>query len=248
MQRYFVSASQWVNDHVNIINEDVHHVSRVMRKKIGDEVICVHPDGRAAKCAITGISPQSIELQIQQWLEHNPELPIAVTIAQGLPKSDKMALILQKGTELGAAAFIPFRAERSVVKWDGGKMAKKTERFTKILKEASEQSHRSNIPVLHDQMNIDELMIYGKQFDTCIFAYEEEAKVAKFNSFSTIMKEMNKGQSLLACIGPEGGFTSEEAQQLKESGFQPVRLGPRILRTETAAMYILAGISYQFEN
>lgn len=248
MQRYFVSASQWVDDHVHIMHEDAHHISRVMRKKTGDKVICVHPDGQAATCEIIKIDPKRIELQIRKWLDHDAELPVAVTIAQGLPKGDKMEWILQKGTELGAAAFIPFKSQRSVVKWDAKKMAKKTERFEKILKEASEQSHRNHVPKLQEQMDIHELIRYGKQFDVCLFAYEEEAKVAKFNSFSTIMKDVEKGQRLLVCIGPEGGFSFEEAQQLRTNGFQPVRLGPRILRTETAAMYILAGISCQFEN
>ncbi|MDY0405528.1 16S rRNA (uracil(1498)-N(3))-methyltransferase [Virgibacillus sp. 179-BFC.A HS] len=248
MQRYFVPASSWDTDRLCITGQDAHHISHVMRCKPGDEVICSHPDGKAAACKITEIKENEVILLVMQWLDRDAELPIAVTIAQGLPKADKMELILQKGTELGASAFIPFKAQRSVVKWDDKKMAKKMDRFAKIVKEASEQSHRNKIPKLHEQMNINQLILESKSYDICIFAYEEEAKVANFNSFSTIVKKMNKGQRMLVCIGPEGGFTTEEVQLLKKNGFFPVRLGPRILRTETAAMYVLAGISYQFEE
>ncbi|WP_369813126.1 RsmE family RNA methyltransferase [Virgibacillus halodenitrificans] len=140
MQRYFVSETGWGTNEVTILGEDVHHINRVMRYKEGANIICNHPDGRAAICELLVITADSVQAEIKQWLNENVELPIQVTVAQGLPKGDKLELILQKGTELGAYAFIPFQAERSIVNWDKKKQEKKLIRFNKIVKEASEQS------------------------------------------------------------------------------------------------------------
>jgi 16S rRNA (uracil1498-N3)-methyltransferase len=134
------------------------------------------------------------------------------------------------------------------VKWDDKKRHKKKERFEKIAKEASEQSHRNLIPEIKTILSLSELIDESKQYDVKIFAYEEEAKTTNYQSFSTILQGMKEGQKLLVLIGPEGGISEDEAEQLKESEFSPVRLGPRILRTETAALYMLASVSYHFEE
>ena len=127
-------------------------------------------------------------------------------------------------------------------------MKKKKERFEKIVKEASEQSHRVRIPSVEEQMNVTELIEASKQYDYCIFAYEEEAKKDEFQSFAHVLTNIKKGNRLLICIGPEGGFDDEEAKTLINNRFHPVRFGPRILRTETAALYALSSISYHFEE
>lgn len=247
MQRYFISEENWKEDSV-FIYEDAHHINRVMRNQPGDEIICVHPRKRAAVCMITAIEEERIEARIITWMQEEKELPVSVSIAQGLPKGDKLELIFQKGTELGAFAFHPFEASRSVVKWDKKKVAKKMQRFEKIVKEASEQSHRTQVPFIHSLKSFDELLASSSEYDLCIFAYEEEAKGMRSNNLSEILNEVLPGQNILACIGPEGGFTLEEAEALKKHDFLPVRLGPRILRTETAPMYLLACMSYHFEE
>ncbi|GEN31056.1 16S rRNA (uracil1498-N3)-methyltransferase [Cerasibacillus quisquiliarum] len=248
MQRYFIPSNNWHDQDVIIKGQDAHHLIRVLRSHIGDQVICNNTDGKAAICAINAIADKEVQLKVKEWLTEDNELPIHVTIAQGLPKGDKIDFVLQKGTELGAHAFIPFSSKRSVVKWDDKKSRKKHERFSRIVKEASEQSHRNRIPKVYLPMNLNELLKISQSFDIKIFAYEEEAKVEKYHSFSTIVKKLKKDQSLLLCIGPEGGFAEEEVALLKKNGFTPVRLGPRILRTETAALYALASLSYQFEE
>ncbi|UJL44883.1 16S rRNA (uracil(1498)-N(3))-methyltransferase [Virgibacillus sp. NKC19-16] len=247
MQRYFIPSTDWHVSEVIIKGDDAHHISRVMRYKEGDKIICNHTDGIAAICEITAID-QSIHATVREWLDEAVELPITVTVAQGLPKGDKFDLILQKGTELGAHSFIPFQAERSIVVWDEKKKAKKMNRFRKIVKEASEQSHRKQIPVIHSPMTLSDLIEESTTYDMKIFPYEEEAKTEKHQSFGSIMKRLERDHRLFICIGPEGGFSVKEAEKLKESGFHPVRLGPRILRTETAAIYVLSSISYQFEE
>ena len=248
MQRYFVPMINWKAHGVMITGNDVHHITRVMRYKTGDSIICNHPNGQAAVCIITASSMDVVETTIVKWLDETVELPIKVTIAQGLPKGDKLDLIMQKGTELGAHAFIPFQAERSVVVWDNKKKDKKLQRLGKIVKEASEQSHRNHIPEIKQPMNLSALIKESEKYDIKLFAYEEEAKGAPHQSFGVSINELKDNQRLLVCIGPEGGFTSREAEKLKEAGFYSVRLGPRILRTETASLYVLASVSYQFEE
>lgn len=248
LQRYFIPEGNWQGDKLTITGDDAHHIIRVMRGNTGDELICNHPSGHAILGEITTLDQQQVTVSIVEKLHETVELPIHVTIAQGLPKGDKLEYVLQKGTELGASGFIPFTADRSVVKWDEKKSSKKMTRFAKIVKEASEQSHRNLIPQVTPIMNLDGLIEATKEYDVKIFAYEEETKTNHFRSFASIVSKLKSNQRIVVCIGPEGGFSNNEVTLLKESGFQSVRLGPRILRTETAPLYVLASISYQFEE
>lgn len=249
MQRYFVPSTGWVDEtHIQIVGDDLHHISRVMRMKSEDSIIACHPNGLTAECQITEITNDFVKGEVVKWIDEQKELPVHITIAQGLPKGDKLDLIVQKGTELGAYRFIPFQADRSIVKWDSKKASKKIDRYQKIAKEASEQSHRSKIPEVTELFSFQSLLKASNEYDIKLFAYEDEAKKKDFFSLRRLVKAMNKGQHVLAVIGPEGGFSEQEVQELKESGFHSVRLGPRILRTETAPFYLLASISYEFEE
>ncbi|QTM99874.1 16S rRNA (uracil(1498)-N(3))-methyltransferase [Sediminibacillus dalangtanensis] len=248
MQRYFVPEEGWQENMVRIIGDDRHHIDRVMRMQSGDSIICNAPEGRAAVCTINDVTDQYISATIDEWLDEMKELPVEVTIAHGLPKGDKLELVLQKGTELGAASFIPFQAGRSIVKWDQKKAEKKLSRYRKIVKEASEQSHRTVVPEVEGFLDFESLLKKSEDYPVKIFAYEDEAKTNDFHGLSGILSNVESGQKIIACIGPEGGYTIEEAEALKAHGFEPVRLGPRILRTETAPLYLLASISYHFEE
>lgn len=249
MQRYFIlNQENWSSNQVKITGEDVHHIRKVMRSKSGDQIICADNGGRAALCTIRDIDEDQVIAEIIEQIETSSELPVQVTIVQGLPKGDKFELILQKGTELGAVSFIPYKADRSIVVWDERKMRKKMQRYEKIVKEASEQSHRNRIPVIQDALGIKELADLANDYDYKLIAYEEEAKADQHQSFGNILKRIKHGMKVLICIGPEGGFSENEVNRLKESGFHSVRFGPRILRTETAALYALASISYHFEE
>ncbi|WP_026906235.1 16S rRNA (uracil(1498)-N(3))-methyltransferase [Paucisalibacillus globulus] len=248
MQRYFIPDENWNSEIVTIDGDDAHHIIRVMRMQIGDEIICNPPNTNGAICKITEIEEHWVTAEVIEWQDRNVELPVFVTIAQGLPKGDKLDFIFQKGTELGASAFIPFQAKRSVVKWDAKKADKKIARYAKIIKEASEQSHRSRIPEIKPVLKLQELLKESESYQLKIIAYEEEAKTKIFQSYASIISQLKTGDSVIICIGPEGGFSSEEVQKLKEHQFIPVRFGPRILRTETAALYALASISYHFEE
>lgn len=250
MQRYFISKEQVEGQTIKIIGEDVHHMTRVMRNKPGDQIICNTDDGKSALCKIEEIHETEVQASVEVWLDESAELPVEIAIAQGIPKGDKFEWILQKGTELGAAKFIPFAAERSVARWDDQKFHKKAKRFEKIIKEASEQSHRNRIPELSPVMKLKALLEESESYTVKLFAYEEEAKDTTVNTsaFASVLSNLSENDQILLVIGPEGGISAEEADLLKESGFQAIRLGKRILRTETAALYALAGISYHLEE
>ncbi|WP_163581202.1 16S rRNA (uracil(1498)-N(3))-methyltransferase [Gracilibacillus saliphilus] len=248
MQRYFIEKDNWQEDKIQIVANDYHHIVHVMRMEEGDTLIANRYDGQSAICRINVIQETVVEATVEEWLQEESESPIDITIVQGLPKGDKWELILQKGTELGATHFIPFQADRSVVKWDHKKLKKKLPRWQKIVKEASEQSHRTKIPKVESVVTFKELMDVSASYDWKFFAYEEATRDYKSFKLHNYFSQIEEGQSIMICIGPEGGFSEDEANGLKDAGFQAIRLGPRILRTETAPLYVLANLSYYFEE
>lgn len=245
MQRYFVDQIE--DSKAIITGDDVHHIVRVMRMDVGHQIICCDRNGKAAHCAITEITNDTVFVKVVQWTEESNELPIKVTIASGLPKGDKLEYVIQKGTELGANEFVPFIAVRSIVKWDEKKGVKKIERWNKIAKEAAEQSHRSVVPYVHNALSLTDLLTYSRSYDYKLIAYEEDAKRGEKSNLARLFHELTEGQSLFVVIGPEGGLSEKEVRKLEENGFITCSFGPRILRTETAPLYLLSAVSYYFE-
>ncbi|TCN24655.1 16S rRNA (uracil(1498)-N(3))-methyltransferase [Mesobacillus foraminis] len=246
MQRYFVTRPA-EDGKYEILEDDFHHIVRVMRMKTGDQIICVNPNGASALCEIAEITSEKAVANVVKWIEESSELPVRMTIASGLPKGDKLEWIIQKGTELGAFGFVPFIAARSVVKWDEKKSVKKLERWQKIAKEAAEQSHRSSIPEVHAPLTFKALLKIAPDFQYKLIAYEEEARKGEASALADIFGQAKQNESILCVFGPEGGLTEGEVDSLKEAGFVSCALGPRILRTETAPLYTLSAASYHFE-
>ncbi|MCT8139671.1 16S rRNA (uracil(1498)-N(3))-methyltransferase [Anaerobacillus sp. CMMVII] len=247
MQRYFVANNQLNDLNFSISGEDVKHITKVMRMDQGDQLICINEDGLVALCEIVTTSNHAVSGTVVKVLTEQTELPVKVTVAQGLPKGDKLELIVQKGTELGAHAFLPFGAHRSIVKWDDKKAEKKLERLGKIAKEAAEQSYRNVIPKVLNSLSFKQLVKESVHYDIKIVAFEEQAKQGEKTNLVTTLQKTKAGDSILVVIGPEGGLTGEEVTELEKVGFIPCSFGPRILRTETAAMYFLSAVSYHFE-
>ncbi len=247
MQRYFIQNNQLTEFSFTISGEDVKHISKVMRMSAGDQLICINEEGLVAQCQIETISSNEVNGKVVRVLEENTELPVKVTVAQGLPKGDKLELIVQKGTELGAYSFLPFQATRSIVKWDEKKGEKKIERLGKIAKEAAEQSYRHIIPEIHNHMSFQRLIKESDNYDIKIVAFEEQAKLGEVKNLAKAFQQSQPGDSILVVIGPEGGLTNEEVTSLEQAGFIPCSFGPRILRTETAPLYFLGAVSYHFE-
>lgn len=246
MQRYFTNEPIHENNTVTISGDDAHHMIQVMRMSPGDEVYIVS-EGKAYTMTIIEGTSKSVRLQIQKTMDQSTELPVKVSIVCGLPKGDKLELITQKATELGMHTLYPFEAKRSIVKWDKQKNEKKITRLQKIAKEAAEQSHRNFIPQIHKPITIHELLEISKTYDVKFVADEEDAKLSERQRFADQLKKVYDKQSILIVFGPEGGLERQEVQLLLENEFQPIALGPRILRTETAPLYALAAISYEYE-
>lgn len=248
MQRYFVSTQQMQKEICVIEGQDVHHILHVLRLQPGDQIICCNSQGRTVLAKIDQLNKEQIVCRIVEEIHDNCELPIKVTIAQGLPKGDKLEWVLQKGTELGAHHFIPFSSVRTIVKYDGKKEEKKIERWRKIAKEAAEQAHRDSLPTIERIYTWKELL--KVEADCKLVAYER-ASIAETGFPSTFVQalhSLNRADHLLVVIGPEGGLEEEEVAQLEGTGFQTISLGKRILRTETAASYVLAALSFYYEQ
>lgn len=247
MQRYFVQEPFNELDQFTITGENARHISKVMRMEIGDQVVAVLND-TAYICEIVSIGQDVVVKQTGNTIP-SPEMPLKVDIACGLPKGDKLELIAQKGTELGMHALIPFSAERSIVKWDEKKGEKKTERLQKIAQEAAEQSHRTHVPEIINPISFKQLLKIVSNYDAVFIADEEDAKKENRTRFADKLKKVydNESKSILLIFGPEGGISRSEAKSLLEAGAETMSLGPRILRAETAPLYALSAISYEFE-
>ncbi|GKV54339.1 ribosomal RNA small subunit methyltransferase E [Sporosarcina sp. NCCP-2222] len=248
MQRYFLTTPfDDQNDESWIEGEDAKHISRVMRMSAGDSIIAVS-ENEAYVSSILEVTTEGVRVKRNpDSLLPNREMPVSVSIACGLPKGDKLDYIVQKGTELGMTALLPFEAERSIVKWDAKKGGKKVERLQKIAKEAAEQCHRTVIPEVKEPVSITNLLAEASHYDVLLVADEEDAKSNEPNRIADRLKNVYHKQSVLVVFGPEGGISRKEAELLKSAGFLSVSLGPRILRTETAPLYVLSAMSYEFE-
>lgn len=246
MQRYFTHERIQENNTLTISGDDAHHMIQVMRMTPGDEVYIVAEGVTYTTSLVEGTS-KSVLLQIKEQHPQSNEMPIKVSIVCGLPKGDKLELITQKATELGMHTLYPFEAKRSIVKWDKQKNEKKIARLQKIAKEAAEQSHRSFMPHIHNPITLKELLEIAKSYDVRFVADEEDAKLENRQKFAEQLKKVYDKSSILIVFGPEGGLDRQEITTLLENEFQPISLGPRILRTETAPLYALAAISYEYE-
>lgn len=253
MQRYFVAPDQIRDGVVTITGEDAHHAARVMRMKPEDRLIACDGQDRTVLASVLEATPQEVRAEVLELLGQHSEPAWSVTIAQSLPKGDKMELVIQKGTEIGAAAFLPFESERMVVQYDGKKEAKRLERWAKIAKEAAEQSHRHRIPAIEPLLGWKSLLKRFSDYDLVLFCYEREGKDAHGRGIADAVREWKRiegGQAaanprILLIVGSEGGFTEREAQEAQEAGAKLVALGKRILRTETAGLVGLTCLLYE---
>lgn len=249
MPRFFVKENQKQNNQITIIGEDVNHIKNVIRKQIGDNIeICNKDNKKSYKCEITKIEENQITTEIIEELI-SQEDNIIVDIYQGLPKADKMELIIQKSVELGANAIIPVDMKRCVVKLDSKSEEKKIERWQKISESAAKQCGRNNIPEVKHIVSIKDICKLIKNYDAMIVAYENEKENTLKHELTKIKQENNFNNFKIGIvIGPEGGLEENDVKLLKESGAKIITLGSRILRTETVALNMLSIIMYELEN
>lgn len=235
MQRYFVKEKN--NDNFVLENSDIHHIKKVMRCKNNDKIEIVF-DNVVYLCNIDNID--SLTLSIIDKYEEDRELNIKLSVAISLVQEQKFDLIIQKLTELGVNSIIPLKTERSIVKIDKTKEEKKKSRWESIAKEASEQSKRTTIPKIYNIMSMKEL-ISNKKDINLICSLNDKTKPLEHYLTNNI-------EEILFVIGPEGGFAPKEEQFLMENDFESTSLGKRILRVETAAIYVASIINYIYKG
>lgn len=245
MYQFFVKPEQINGKQIIITGEDVNHIKNVLRMKAGDEIAVSNGiDGKEYRCGILSIA-EDVICELRFIKEDGVELPSRVTLFQGLPKADKMELIIQKAVELGAAEIVPVSMDRCVVKLDAKKQKTKLQRWRGIAESAAKQSKRRIIPEIKEVMTMKEACRYASSMDVVLVPYElaEDMKTTK-----QVISSIKPGQSIGFFIGPEGGFEDSEIAMAKEAGAKAITLGKRILRTETAGLTVLSILMYHLEE
>lgn len=250
MPRFFIKNEQKQGKTINILGEDVKHIKNVLRKEIGNTIeICNYETEKTYICKITQINNENILTEIIEELQFLDD-KIKIDIYQGIPKSDKMELIIQKSVELGANAIIPVAMKRCVVKIDSKDEIKKVTRWQKIAESAAKQSGRNIIPEIRNIISIDKIEQLINEYDSVIIAYENEKNNKIKKELLKLKEKLNKNSNIkiAVIIGPEGGLEEKDIELLKQNGAQVVTLGNRILRTETVALNVLSVIRYELED
>ena len=248
MRKFFVKSNQINDNYISIIDEDVNHIKNVLRLAIGEKIkICDKDNSKNYVSEIVEITNHEVKCIIIEEVEGEAEGNVELHIYQGLPKADKMELILQKGTELGVSKFIPVALKRCIVKLDGKDALKKIERWQKITEVASKQSGRDIVPEVANIETINDICNKIGDYDLVMLAYElEENNYIKTELLK--IKNTKENYKIAIVIGPEGGIDDKEAERLKEAGAKIVSLGKRILRTETVALQVSSIVMYELEN
>ena len=246
MYQFFVEPSQIQGNKVIITGKDVNHIKNVLRMKPGEEIAVSNGlDGKEYRCGIVELLDDEILCELRFVKEDGMELPSKIYLFQGLPKSDKMELIIQKAVELGVYEIIPMATKRAVVKLDEKKAKAKLLRWQGISEAAAKQSKRGIVPRINEVMSFQEAIAYSRAAQIKIIPYELAEGMSRTKE---LIKSIKPGEDVAVFIGPEGGFAEEEVEAAMEAGIIPVTLGRRILRTETAGMTVLSIIMYHLEQ
>ena len=248
MYQFFVSPSQIdINDKsVIITGPDVNHIKNVLRMKAGEEISVSNGlDGREYRCGIESLEQDRIICRLRFVKEDGVELPARVYLFQALPKADKMEWIIQKAVELGVYRVVPVAARRCVVKLDEKKAGAKVARWQGIAEAAAKQCKRAMIPQVTEVCGFSQAVREATNMDAKLIPYEMAEGMDRTREK---ISGLRPGQDIAVFIGPEGGFEEAEIREALDAGIQPVTLGKRILRTETAGLTVLSWILYQLEG
>ncbi len=248
MYQFFVETNQIDinNKSVLITGTDVNHIKNVLRMKIGEEIAVSNgQDGKEYRCGIAALEEDCVRCELRFIKEDGVELPSKIYLFQGLPKADKMELVIQKAVELGVYQVIPVAAKRCVVKLDNKKAKSKIARWQGIAEAAAKQSKRGIIPQVADVMTFSQAVQMASSMGVKLIPYE---LAEGMNKTKEIIGNLKAGQDIAIFIGPEGGFDEKEVELALNNGIEPITLGKRILRTETAGFTVLSWIMYQLEN
>ncbi|MCR5278549.1 MAG: 16S rRNA (uracil(1498)-N(3))-methyltransferase [Lachnospiraceae bacterium] len=246
MYHFFTDQNAVYDDHIEITGADFNHITHVLRMKKGEEItIGIIGSTKEYLCRIDAFEADRVLCLILDQQTVSTELPSKITLFQGLPKADKMELIIQKAVELGAAKIVPVAMARSVVKLDDKKAASKVVRWQGISEAAAKQSKRGIIPVVSAPLSFSEAIKEAGNYDHILVPYEDARGFAHTRE---VLKSLKSGESIAVFIGPEGGFAPTEIEKARESGAEILTLGKRILRTETAGLVALSLIMAELEE
>lgn len=249
MSKFFVKEEQISNNKIKIIGEDVNHISNVLRMKKNDELqICNQATGENYLSKIISISKTVVECEIEGKIDKTTESNVDITLFQGIPKFEKMELIIQKNTEVGIKNIVPVMMERTVVKLDDKLANKKLERWQKIAEIAAKQSMRDIIPSIENIIKTKDIDV--TEFDAFLVAYENENHNMLKSELLKLRKDKEKYKkyNIAVLIGPEGGISEKEIEMLQAQKAKFISLGKRILRTETAGLVMVGNIMYELEE
>ena len=244
MYHFFVEEEQVNGENAYISGSDVNHIVNVLRMKIGEELLISVKGDWDYLCKIEEIENDRVNLKLLESMEQR-ELPIKLTLLQGIPKSDKLEMIIQKATELGVSNIIPVKTNRVVVKIDEKKTQAKVNRWNAIAQSAAKQSKRSIIPKVLKPQTIDNALEIVKDYGVKLLPYENADGIKKTKD---ILNSLDSKNNIAVFIGPEGGFEEAEVKKSTDSGFEVITLGKRILRTETAGLALLSNIMIRLEE
>ena len=246
MYQFFVGPGQIQGRRIIITGSDVNHIRNVLRMKPGEEIAVSNgTDGREYRCGIESFTEDEVICSLRFMKEDGVELPSRIHLFQGLPKADKMELIVQKAVELGAYEVVPVAARRCVARLDEKKAASRISRWQGIAEAAAKQSRRGIIPQVHPVMNMREAVAYAHAMEVKLIPYELAENMGHTKE---ILEAVKPGTDIAVFIGPEGGFEQEEIELATAAGIEPVTLGRRILRTETAGLTVLSWLMYHLES
>ena len=246
MHRFFVEEPAMGANSITITGGDVNHIKNVLRMSVGEKICVINgQNNKEYYCEITALGNNAVDTRICEIRESDQELANEIVLFQGLSKSDKMELIIQKAVELGVHTIVPVSTDRTVVKLDAKKEANKRKRWMSISESAAKQSGRLRIPEVTQVVSFKEALEMAGKMDVRLIPYELAEGMEKTRE---VMSGIQPGQSVAVFIGPEGGFESSEIEKAREIGVQSITLGKRILRTETAGLVTLAMLVYNLER
>ena len=245
MYRFIVEDSQLYDGTVHITGSDVNHIKNVLRMRPGEKILVSTGGEKEYHCAVSDFPEGEVLAAVEEVTAADRELPSGIVLFQGLPKGDKMELIIQKAVELGATEIVPVEMKRCVVKLDRKKAEKKAERWQTIALGAAKQSKRMQIPTVHMPVTFQQALAMMAESDVRLMPYENAEGM---EGTRKILESIEPGESIAILIGPEGGIDEAEVEMAMKEKVEPITLGKRILRTETAGMTVLSILVYLLEG
>ncbi len=243
MPRFFIKESAALGACVSLSAEDAHHVSYSLRMAVGDEITVIDGEGQGYLCTLESLDGTNVTARVLSPLDETGESPVEVHLFQAYPKSDKLEFIIQKAVELGVFEITPFESERCIKRPQADKIARNLARQEKIAAEAAKQCQRGALPKIHAPISFEEMLLAASAYPLALFCHPAEGTV----SLKATLEAHKDARRIAIVVGSEGGFSDAEFEKAKARGLIPTGLGARILRCETAPLFLLSAIAYAYE-